>query len=387
MDSLLKEYDVPKIYLHKLGDSHPERHLYKYALVDGKQRFETIKDFFTNKFPLDFQEKGSLTKDLKEIHGKTFGELSKDWKTEIEGILLDVVYIHDADEDQIEDLFARLNQGEPLNAAEQRNAVGGKMCQLVRDTSKHKFFTDTLPTENKRYIHYDIACRFLLIEYNIIDNNEAYCDLKKKFLDKLVKENKNLDPKTENGLRKAVDTQLQQVMQIFEKKDEPLLKKPAHPQLYYLFRKRQHRDYAVANSVVKSFLEKFQEKRTKALGLSLDEREDDEHRILEEFERLMRQGNDKNSLRDRVKYLLMFLLKEHGDAVTINDEKKRNFTEEERYALYISANKKCAICGNKIKSFDDCEADHIKPFSKGGETSLKNGQAVHMQCNREKSNK
>lgn len=47
----------------------------------------------------------------------------------------------------------------------------------------------------------------------------------------------------------------------------------------------------------------------------------------------------------------------------------------------------CAICGNRILAFEDCEVDHIVPFSRGGATTIENAQLTHRTCNRSKSNR
>ena len=46
--------------------------------------------------------------------------------------------------------------------------------------------------------------------------------------------------------------------------------------------------------------------------------------------------------------------------------------------------KRCAICGKKIKEYEDLTVDHIIPLSKGGVNSLRNCQLAHAACNREK---
>ena len=53
-----------------------------------------------------------------------------------------------------------------------------------------------------------------------------------------------------------------------------------------------------------------------------------------------------------------------------------------RKILLIAAGNKCQKC-NKIldKSF---HADHVKPFSKNGPTSINNAQALCSQCNLKK---
>lgn len=47
--------------------------------------------------------------------------------------------------------------------------------------------------------------------------------------------------------------------------------------------------------------------------------------------------------------------------------------------------KRCAICGKKIKSFDELTVDHIVPISKGGKRVLENCQLAHKSCNSRKS--
>lgn len=47
----------------------------------------------------------------------------------------------------------------------------------------------------------------------------------------------------------------------------------------------------------------------------------------------------------------------------------------------------CAICGKPIAAFSDCHADHIIPFSKGGQTVASNLQLVHAHCNLKKNNR
>lgn len=50
----------------------------------------------------------------------------------------------------------------------------------------------------------------------------------------------------------------------------------------------------------------------------------------------------------------------------------------------------CAICGDGIEEFSDCEIDHINPRKMGGgarDDSDSNLQLTHYACNREKGSK
>ena len=47
--------------------------------------------------------------------------------------------------------------------------------------------------------------------------------------------------------------------------------------------------------------------------------------------------------------------------------------------------KRCAICGKKIRSFEELTVDHIVPISKGGKKVIENCQLAHKSCNSRKN--
>lgn len=57
---------------------------------------------------------------------------------------------------------------------------------------------------------------------------------------------------------------------------------------------------------------------------------------------------------------------------------KRIYTPKMRKILRAIALGRCHICKEPLSLF---HADHIKPFSKGGETTIENGQALCPKCN------
>lgn len=63
---------------------------------------------------------------------------------------------------------------------------------------------------------------------------------------------------------------------------------------------------------------------------------------------------------------------------------KRTYNDNERWALYEQSSGRCQICGKEL--WGVFEVDHIRPFSKGGTTTLDNAQVLCVQCNRSKGN-
>jgi superfamily II DNA or RNA helicase len=67
---------------------------------------------------------------------------------------------------------------------------------------------------------------------------------------------------------------------------------------------------------------------------------------------------------------------------------RRGFTQGERHWAFYHFGGICQNC-NDILDFhhDEWEVDHIHPFSKGGQTSIKNAQLLCKSCNQKKGNK
>jgi hypothetical protein len=377
LDSILNDIDIPKIYFHDLRGGKSKHH---FAIIDGKQRMLAIWDFVDGNSRLadDFElrEREYEREQLKG--GSRYQDFSQQWQEIFKSKNLDIVLIQNAQIEDIEELFSRLNNGEPLNAAEKRNAIGGAMCKLIREVGQDRFFKLKIPTENTRYQHFELSAKLILIEKSQRDGGDGFCDLKKKFLDKLAKDNKVMSASMVSELKERVANQLDTVSRIFSEKD-PLLAKQAAIPVYFLFVKLMVAEYAGKElySSLKKFLQDFNARRI----MNLEKPEEERDAALLEYGRLMQQGtNDLNSLRSRVSILRRYFLIDFPD--TPLRDKKREFTEEERIALYHLSAKKCQKCGCDFGDITEMEADHKQQWAHGGPTSLKNGRALCINCNK-----
>lgn len=379
LDSLFNDFDVPKIYLHDISG---EKGRFTYTVIDGKQRLTTIWDFLDDKITLasDFELYDAVKAKAHPIKpGVAYSKLSDWWKETFKNTSLAVTLVAHADEEDIEELFSRLNNGEPLSASEKRNAKAGAMVSLIRDVAGLKFFRDRVSFSNKRLQHHEVAAKFLLIEHSERTKGEPFCDLKKRFLDQLVDQHKTMSSAEAQKMKAAVESSLKKLVRLFSKKD-PLLGKQAYPPLYYLFVKVIEKEYADKElySRMKKFLSDFQLLRLQ----NLQKKEDDREQVLTEFSAHMQQGtNDLNSLRQRVATMRRFFLLKNND-VSLRD-KKRTFSPEERVVIYLLADKVCAKCKKQIPTLDEMEADHQRQWAHGGETTLINARCLCESCNQE----
>ena len=138
IDSILRGFDIPKIFLRKLPDGSP----YLFDVIDGKQRLTAIWRYLTNEIAL--LATCELFPDLGDLGGKRWSDLPDNAKDRLQFSNLTVSKIEDATDDEIRELFLRLQKGEPLSAAEKRNAVDGPVRDFVaEELACHPFWPKT----------------------------------------------------------------------------------------------------------------------------------------------------------------------------------------------------------------------------------------------------
>lgn len=81
IDTIVNQFDVPKIYLHKFSQPvEQDGNTYEFAVIDGKQRLTTIWAFIDGKFPLasDFSYLRSEANNASiDASGLTYADLAR----------------------------------------------------------------------------------------------------------------------------------------------------------------------------------------------------------------------------------------------------------------------------------------------------------------------
>ena len=147
IDSILRGFDIPKIYLRKLPQGSP----FLFQVVDGKQRLTAIWEFFSDSFPL---LAGDDFFDFGDMSGLCWSELPDSAQDALQFANISVSKIVGAEEEEIRDLFLRLQKGERLNSAEKRNAMTGPVQKFVKsELVKHPLWSFTGFSTRRYGIH------------------------------------------------------------------------------------------------------------------------------------------------------------------------------------------------------------------------------------------
>lgn len=305
IDSILNDFDVPKIYFHQyqIPPMASNGVRVQYALVDGKQRLQAIFGFIDGKFALadDFVLFGDGV--APAIAGLTYRELKEQHPRlalTFDSTSLDVVVIKTTEIEYIEEMFSRLNEAVPLNAPEKRNAFGGPCRDAVRELIRREFFTSNLPFTNNRYRHQDLAAKFLLWEFANHDSTRMQVrDVKKARLDHFfvdMRENQASSRIIPDLILRA-GHRLDELRDIFTA-DDPLLQSVGSVSIFYLLHlKRSYEGRAFPS---RSNIKRFEDdRRTKYPADTSDELAAGVFVMLE-YNRLSQSPNDGSALQARL---------------------------------------------------------------------------------------
>lgn len=363
VDSILRGYDVPKFYLRQVSKK-PE----KFDVVDGQQRTRAIWEFFDGGYGLP---KDADELDGNPIAGLKYQELPLDIRLKWEIYNLDVVVMAEADEDETREMFLRLQNGTSLKAQEKRNAMPGNMRNFVKTIASHPIFS-VCNFANSRYVYDQVAAQMVLLELT-----GEPCNVKNADLNKMYKDNEDFDSNCVKGkkCRKVLDF----LYQAFPNKT-PELERFNMISLYGVASKLLEA-YVIKDrtaDLAKWFI-KFETFRREQDKLPDGEADNE---ILKYHEKTSHSTDSEDSISSRHVILLRRFFEAVPDVELKDDQ--RLFSYEQRLAIYRRDEGLCKVaikCQGQKCEWDNWAADHIKPWSKGGKTTVENGQVSCNSCN------
>ncbi|KKL80839.1 hypothetical protein LCGC14_2000730, partial [marine sediment metagenome] len=298
-----------------------------------------------------------------------YSKLPRETQVAIDNYELNVVELLNYDDNDIRNLFRRLQSGKPLNTGEKLNAFPGSITPLMRSLAKHAIFRK-VNFSLKRYKALQLVAQtFILCDYGITDIGARYLY---EFFDN------NLNADQNSRFYKQSKKMLNYMNRIITDTTCPEILKPSWFVNYFVFTKELLEKYSVTGmkgeiyQFYKDFFSYIQQNKDLILEVK-------------EFDNINRAGtNNKNSIKDRFNFMLVKFLSDY--AIQPKDL-TRGFTEIQRIAIY---RKDVNICQNpncgKDVPWDDYHADHKIPHSNSGPTTVDNGQVLCSNCNLAKSN-
>lgn len=171
------------------------------SLLDGIQRFSTLRDFIADEFALASDTKSVIVKgQKKEIAGKKFSELDEPTQQTLLNEEMHVMELVDASEEDILDLFEGLNSGKSLNAKQMRTVYENKeLRETVRQLAEHEFIKiNTTLAQKKNATDRDIIRQSLMLICT--DDKHDYTSFRKQDIDAFLL---NITAEQQNKLKEV----------------------------------------------------------------------------------------------------------------------------------------------------------------------------------------
>jgi hypothetical protein len=314
INTILNEYDFPKIYLadFSAGSNVLNQNKKQFAVIDGKQRLSTIFGFFENDFLLDntpiyFHGEtaifaGGHNFEQLQIKFPNLAKRFEDYLPTVMGVESDRI-------EDIYEMFIRLNINVSISGPERRNALPGPVPGIIRRIALHSFFTEKAKfvhdSKNSKDRGQDLhaAAKILSIELN----GGIAVSTKKADLDSMVQKGEKLK---EEDLQLYVDNSilgLDKMEAVFKFKDELLAAQTQLP-TYYLFVKKyfngsnaqQIHDFLVSFDRERRKVRKVLRSRAKGQSDTFQDQMDES---LINFNSLIRSPDDKVSIESMLRIM------------------------------------------------------------------------------------
>lgn len=270
--SVACDYPIPPLYALAQMEIIGDKEAQIYYILDGKQRLTNLRSFILGDYRLDdntpiFKIEG----DEYNLAKHKFDELPDNVKDAILDFTLDIFKIEEATDEEIEDMFFRLNNGTPLSAQQKAKAkMGAESAIRLQELTNHSLMTENAVfTElQKRKADDEVALvqSMMLLDKNYtvgkFGTNEVF-----QYTTALRDGKDEVYTTLENAMNFLSDT-------LGTQAEKTLLKKLHMP--FVLFASDQALQKGLSNHTFKFWIEDFKEKlMNKENGVMLDGKENE----------------------------------------------------------------------------------------------------------------
>ena len=386
IDSILRGYPLPRFYFHKktsaslLGAQETT-----FDVIDGQQRIIAIAEFTNdnwNLFAMD-DDRVPMPRSIRRLpcpwSGRTFSSLEEDRRRDFLATQVPVVVIESVSTpDEIRDLFIRLQAGTALTRQQVRDAWPGtlgpyiiSLAGKVKAQPRFRCFNSvdkrgvgsTEADELKDPYHDDRqTCAQLLWLLVGRDATGEIPSVTTRSLDNLYHTNIEFEPA---GL---VAQRFERILgwcdAVLERRPSTSLGRPIKIRknlLFSVFLLLDDLDSSGRARVDVALLNQL----SRMIWTTLTQAVQPAGRV-----------SSSGQIARHYHWLLHTKLRSLQIAGL---DAQRAFDDAQKAQIWANANGRCGICGNPLRHGEE-EYDHIRPWIRGGPTSVDNGRPVHKQC-------
>lgn len=392
LDSIFRDYSIPAFYFHEIKESAAGIINTFYEIVDGQQRVDAIYTYSENAFQLIDPSDTSgfrfpnFVKDRPcPWAARRYEELQEDLKKKLRETKIVAYKLTTDDENEIRDLFIRLQGGTALTPQDKRDSWPGNFTEFVLrvggKSQVSKWYGLPLFRElvkgNESRRRQLVAQVFML--FDSVRRNKAFCDIKSANIDEFYHANVDFDDSSSDAKR-------------FEKICHTLYDALAGKQKKIVGHHLIHSillcdwleaDYAKGwEQRLASCLHDFERRCAEASKSMKGDQSSEFIRYWPSYAQWTQTQADMGRTIQRRQAFFAAEMCRLLNPKRLDD--RRGFSGFERQVVFFRDGQQCQRCAMVGEAhpvqWDDCEVHHIQPFAEGGQTVLENGALVHRDC-------
>lgn len=380
IDSLFRKYPLPPIFLHERsfeGLRGQSRSL-KYEIVDGQQRIRSLLGFRNNDYQLlETSDKhlkipNSLRQAPAPWQGCTYNTLPLELRRAFDNHDLHVYLITAVNsDDEIRDLFIRLQAGKPLTPQQVRDAwpgpvgpyvekLAGKLTRVPCLRLFEKVDRRGIKEEeavDERVNHRVICAQLLLLFLERSRHAENFCPVSSKYLDQLYHENTELPEPTTQRFERLLKQTEEVVEHLIEISKQEKVRKLELMAIFCLLH-----DMSYLNNI----------------------RMENAHyrKVAQLVKDLPKSGGGKSTSLRAIQSAANGLsqLARNEPEMMIRLDDRREFSDDQKREIKVRQKNLCGVCGKPVEQGDSEYDHHPVSWARGGPTEVSNGRLVHTRC-------